>query len=398
MFDRLLFKNEPDYGSLINVGALAESLLFYGHVELICNSATLEHLCRRIPPIVFLDLISSERITVYLLRDQLAVQTQQRDSKRPLHCLVKMSSHKPTFEESAERAIDRCTADNRVSRAIVKRLHPLGHETFDSRDAMSALLDHENTSRLVTAALTTLVPAGSLPASVEFALSRDGEGLVLATNLDLEELDRLYHLRVPITHSSINPAWLISLLQGAKESLHFAAMFRSQMANGRIEQSILSEELSLISQKLRADAAAKIQAFSNVAMQGHSVQEAINRDLVSFREFTKLLDRADKFKEWISTRPPGRDLLQEYYREVTAGTWIERLPGKTFRWLVFTGLGAAVDSQLGTGVAATASAQGLSAFDTFLLDRLIGGWRPSQFVEAEIMPLVTRSDPENTTN
>jgi hypothetical protein len=68
--------------------------------------------------------------------------------------------------------------------------------------------------------------------------------------------------------------------------------------------------------------------------------------------------------------------------------WADKLPPKTLRWLLFTGgglaLGAAFTNPLTGAIAGTA----LSLADSFLLDKLIKGWRPSQFIEGPLKDFV----------
>ena len=77
---------------------------------------------------------------------------------------------------------------------------------------------------------------------------------------------------------------------------------------------------------------------------------------------------------------PDGGLLRTYYRDVTASSWVDKLPGKSLRFIFFTGAGILLDVA-GTGGVGTAIGVAASAADTFLLDRMIQGWKPNQFVE-----------------
>jgi hypothetical protein len=56
MFDAITYKNAIGPGPLIDIGALAEGLLFYGRVAIVGNSGTVRDLLGRIPPLVLLSL------------------------------------------------------------------------------------------------------------------------------------------------------------------------------------------------------------------------------------------------------------------------------------------------------------------------------------------------------
>ena len=79
--------------------------------------------------------------------------------------------------------------------------------------------------------------------------------------------------------------------------------------------------------------------------------------------------------------------MREYFKSVTAGSWIDRLGTKASRWIITTGLATAVETLYPTGLA-MAAAQGASLFDATLLDRVLKGWRPNQFVEGRLADFV----------
>ena len=108
--------------------------------------------------------------------------------------------------------------------------------------------------------------------------------------------------------------------------------------------------------------------------------------MLEFSSVVKLLDSADKFRHWLHQQPPDSDLLRAYYQETVKESWVEKLPAKSTRWSVFTGIGLGLDA-LGAGGLGTAAATALSAVDAFVLDKLIKGWKPHQFVEKDLKAL-----------
>jgi hypothetical protein len=72
---------------------------------------------------------------------------------------------------------------------------------------------------------------------------------------------------------------------------------------------------------------------------------------------------------------------------VTQSTWVDKLPSKTIRWLLFSGAGLGLDA-MGAGGVGTALGIGLGAVDSFFLDSILKGWKPNQFVEGSLAPFV----------
>ena len=88
------------------------------------------------------------------------------------------------------------------------------------------------------------------------------------------------------------------------------------------------------------------------------------------------MDDADKFKEWLAGTNPDVGLVQSYIEEVKKKSWVEQLPGKAVRFAVASGVSAAVGA-----IGGLAYSLGVGATNTFLLDRVLKGWRPNQFID-----------------
>ena len=82
-------------------------------------------------------------------------------------------------------------------------------------------------------------------------------------------------------------------------------------------------------------------------------------------------------------QPENTDLRKAYLSEVTKLGWADKLPRKMARWALFTAAGNVL-SLLAGPVVGTAGSIGLSALDTFVVDKLTQGWRPNQFVEGPL--------------
>jgi hypothetical protein len=133
------------------------------------------------------------------------------------------------------------------------------------------------------------------------------------------------------------------------------------------------------------NAAALFQEF--VFDDARAVAEAVRRGSFSLADVLSILPKVAKFKEWLGSEAAQRDLIKAYFREAVRPTWVDKLPPKTLRWFLFTGAGVGLDATIGGGLG-TVTGIGLGAIDTFLLDRLLKGWKPSQFVDDHLRKLV----------
>lgn len=118
-----------------------------------------------------------------------------------------------------------------------------------------------------------------------------------------------------------------------------------------------------------------------------SLQLALTSGKRTFDEFLEVLRRAERFKTWIKAQSTDSNLLKSYHREISTKSFIDRLPGKTSRFALFTGLGLAADLTI-TGGLGTAAGVTVSAADQFLVEKLGFGWKPHHFVAGPLRDFV----------
>lgn len=75
-------------------------------------------------------------------------------------------------------------------------------------------------------------------------------------------------------------------------------------------------------------------------------------------------------------------LVHAYMRDVTAEGRITKLPSKTLRYVLGSIVGA-VSPVVGLG---------LSAVDSLLIEKLLGGWRPSHFIDTRLKPFLSERE------
>ena len=134
----------------------------------------------------------------------------------------------------------------------------------------------------------------------------------------------------------------------------------------------------------------QIQAFEDLVFrESRCIREAVNSGERTFDDVLRLVTAGPKFKEWLKKSSQDGDLVKEYCREVTQAEWAEKLPPKSARFAIF-GAASTAASFLLTPLAGAAVGIGLSAGDYFLLDKVIKGWKPNQFVNGPLKDFVGR--------
>lgn len=390
MFDAIAYKNAIGPGPLIDIGALAEGLLFYGRVAIVGNSGTVRDLLSRIPPFVLLSLLRDGRLEFHYLADQIGVSTTPLSNGKSLHSLVRFSSPDHTIEKVGPQAFKDAaggTSQAKIGASQFTRLlRPLDHSAFDQESILQAIADNRATELSISSLVHEVVPAFALSEETHFKIERENQGFYVDTNLDFGVLNKFYHQVVPSSHSSLSEAYFLALIQGAYEATFFAAMLDTEVAVHPIERAVQARAVEAVARR-HTDNQTQIESFTDLTLSNcHAIREAVNSGAVPFSSVVRLLDSADKFRHWLHQQPLDANIVRAYYQETVKESWVEKLPGKSTRWSIFTGIGLGLDA-LGVGGLGTVAGVAASAVDSFVLDKLIKGWKPHQFVEKDLKSL-----------
>ncbi len=166
---------------------------------------------------------------------------------------------------------------------------------------------------------------------------------------------------------------------GARIETFYASEYMASFVTDPVSHLLMRRRFTDLIRRRERDVT-ELDLFSDFYLQGANVRDAINSGERTFKDAITILKKAKSFKEWLKGQNPDNALAAEYHRAVADGSWIESTPAKVIRWGFTGGLSAAVSAfaDLGTG---TVVGLGLTAFDALLIERLLGGWRPDQFVE-----------------
>jgi hypothetical protein len=176
----------------------------------------------------------------------------------------------------------------------------------------------------------------------------------------------------------------------ARGDWYFASRFSSEVATNSVHSVVFKLKFDELL-KTRTKSDSQISTFQDFVFDdGRALREAINSGGRSFADLRRVLSSATKFRDWLKNRDPDQELVKAYFREVTKGSWVDRLPVKCVRWSIFTGLGLVADA-LGAGGIGTLA---ISGADAFLLDRLLKGWKPNQFIDDSLKTFIAKNDPK----
>lgn len=397
MFERAVFRSSNwtiDFD--IDLGRLAEALLFYGDVELLLDRANLSGLLKAVGPGTLIRLVRTPGVRAHFVDDATGAATENNgftthsfltfsaaanEKRRPFQ------NKEEKIEEIFRRALGNTWPSRKQARFIAQFVEEasfgagLAGVTLMS-DAKRDVFDRDYLHKGVGEILREKIPHVALPSQFRFqAVEFDGRFLI-DTDLDFSVLEREYEKIWPRTHSSLTPAAiLVEILEG-----RVALGLGSNLKGDVIASDITSKLLKLRVDKSVANIDStrrQINMFEEYALNGKNVRDAINIGGRSLDEFLDLLEGAGKFKKWIAGRSDDQDLAKDYVNELGSTGWLNTLPAKMMRYLVFSGASLLAGAALSPVVGAV-TGLGLGVADNFLVDRMIGGWKPNHFVSRDL--------------
>jgi len=393
MFQSICFTDRVGIGPPIDLGFLAEATLFYETVHIVATPHTLNHLLDVVGPFVLYDYLADGLLTIHYQDDRLAIKTENTGSSFEKHEIVKMSAPKHAREVYLPKLFYEKSVRSGKGRVLGKRfaelIKPIDHTAFDPALLKSALLDEAFLQRAIAEYCALNAPKYELPNDFHFSVEEHGDRFRVNTNLDFVALNQAYHQRIPKKHSSLSPAYLLLHLQHAWDDLHFSSLLNAEIATNPVNSIAYRLKLERIANS-STRASSEIHSFSDLVFgDSNAIGEALLSGQKSFSEWRKVLHQADKYREWLRNQEPEVGLIKAYYKEATKQTWAEKQPAKSFRWVIFTGIGVLADAA-GAGGIGTAAGVAVSGADAFLLDKLLIWWKPSQFIEGPLRNFVER--------
>ena len=381
----------------LDIGLLAETMLYYDSVTVIADHQVWRDLVNRVTPSVLRECMECGYLRVQYLQSRAGIHTKNADSPFARHSVVFIQAPKYQWSEYGPRAISSAMGcSTKGGKRFLRHINDFVDSTFLSDDLRIGTLEDFSNGQYVeeaaAALVSELVPTFERPRDFRFRIHREGDTFVIDTNIDFETLNATHHLTVSPKHSSVTPGILLAHLLDVRQDWFFSSQLESEVTTDSVRSVIYKLKFQeLISR--RSASGEQIEIFQDtVFSDSKAISEAINSGERTFPEFWRVLSKGSRFKEWLRGKERDQSLLREYVQEVTSDSWIDSLPAKGVRWSVFTGLGLLADLTT-SPVVGKAIGSLLSGSDTFLVDKLVKGWKPNQFINKIGREFVQRPNP-----
>lgn len=396
MFNSIIIRKSLPGSADVDIGLMAECLLFYEKVHVIADMAMLRKIVGHIGLDVLEGLINQDHIILSFSPFLTGTRTTAEFTLQECfdYCsFIKVpgKNRKPDFEALFFEMLEKGSGKKGKSRRVGNRIFsniaiiepdkivPIkkGIPEIARRD-----LDNEEfLSSAIKIAIQHLAPGFTLPRNWEFKIFRHRNGFNIRTNIDLEKLNEMRSKdHFPDPKSELTRSYLLDTILKANEDLFLSAHFESEIVTKSITSSIIELKFSNVIKKAKKSDEDRILFQKVVLPEAKIIREVINEGKKEFKEILPLLEKSKKFKHWLQQKDDSATIIKEYYRSISEKSWIEKLPSKLLRFSLFTGVGVLADIFI-TGGLGTLAGVTLGFGDNFIVEKLAKGWKPDQYID-----------------
>lgn len=396
MFESVSFARDGIIGGSVDFGQLAEALVFYQEVHFLADQETFAALVRTCGSDVVLELCQMGNLKIHYSENTTAVGTHDISTPLERHGLVTIKAQGQNFLNHATKFLEEFCGPsgrgfNKTLRSFQKVVTPFEYPKSTLERLQSDLTERDYIRATVRGLLSALVPEYIQPDPLLFdIIVGDAGEFRVETNIDFVEANVSYHKRVSAKDASLSSAFILACLLSTRSNLEMASGLSSDLALGPMSSVVSANRLaSLVNIHDKNQQA--IERFAELVVNdSRAIAQAVNNRQRTFVDVLRLVQQGAKFKDWLRKQGTSTDLNQEYCREVSRVDWAEKLPPKSVRWLLINLAGWAIGAAVSPTIAPL-TALGISAADMFLLDKLLKGWRPNQFIEGPLKKFIKAS-------
>jgi hypothetical protein len=395
MFEKIVLRRS-ETGTGITAGQIAEALLFYQNAHMVIDMGSFGQLIRQIGTGTLLSLLQRGDCTAVYCEETLGTHSQ---SVGPMHAhsfiAFTVTGHDGIgmFKSREERVAYMLSTQGlpssdakRFAKAFLRAV-PARKLSGDfylrggvTEAARRDLDDHAFVRAAADKALSLTPGAEAMGKALRFDILDSDLGMYVLNNIDFEAINRRRAgLQTPLEPLTV--AHILTHILEARADLTLASFYGGDFISSEVTSAIVQLRYGEILRRRQLNESERV-SFHQVTLPDYpSLRETIDSGQRSFKDFLLLLDKATRFKEWLKTVSVDEGLLRTYVNDVSKEGWIQSVPAKTVRYL-FTQALEAQSPIIGTAA---------SIADNFVVDKLLGGWRPNHFVDNRLGPFLTHS-------
>lgn len=388
MFEKICIKSRNLTEENLDISFLIDTMLFYGEVNVLAHTAEVRELLKFFDEETLRLLIQSGRMKLHIRQNMIGTANLPghdyfsygvglfHGNNITVHNIL-YTAHKLMVNNSVQNMK---FADSFAGLVQSHTYEPIVNELIDA--------DFQNTSYLteaITEMIRSEVPEYFPSEPIRFDIEKEDKSIPLFTtsysvhtNIDLKKLNTLRAQKGLYTMPNFC-SFLLILAETCGDN-YLSAQFESEFATNRLNSSLMDIQMADAIKRTHRSLEELIEFKKHVLTGCPSLGQAFINGQINGEQLIRLLEEGDRFRTWLKGRPDDADLVNQYLIECLAPTLSDKKIVKTIRFGITTLLGF-----MPVVGAIT------SAFDTFIFDKLLKGWKPNHFIKDQLEPLLRQN-------
>lgn len=396
MFDKICIKSKEVENQKIDISFLIDSMLFYGKVIVLATKEEITTLLLHFGEDLLHELIISGRLDLRI-RENILGSMIFPDGR---YNIGLMESREKTYSNILYQAHRELTKNSFKNSKFADHFSKITKPFQYSEDISNQIKSDFSNKNLITNSLpiylNNFYPTFKIPEKLEINIWKNGdyhgiEAFSLESNIDLTKINEISKSTYGTDHPNFDFSGYLLTLSESKGDIFISSHMESELVTTSLNSSLINLQFQDIIQK-RLKSQENINLFEKYELiEYHTIGESYVNGFVSKGDLLNLLNKADKYRGWLSGIPDNLVLYEEYRKAVSEKTIAEKLPIKHIKFALIEGIGIYLDL-MGAGGLGTGIASGLSTIDHIFLDKLMRGWKPNHFIDETLKPLTKKKN------
>lgn len=387
MFEKICIKSKDLDNQKVDIAFLIETMFFYKKVILLAHREEIKTLLLYFGEDTLYEFIKSGRLDLKIRKGALGALKLQ-ENRTGINLFASATETKNGILYQAHREFVKNSLKNSSFASKFNDITTIFEYDNEIIEHIKNDFNNQDLQKiLLSKYLEYNVPDFTIPNNLELEIIKDQEKdspfetYKINSNLDLDAVNQIHRLT---NQYDLDYSGYFLAMGEAKGDIYIASKFESEIVTSDLYSNFINVHLNeLVRRRLKSQE--NINLFNDYILSNcHTIGDAFVQGYISKLELLKLFEKADKFKDWLGKISENKNIIGEYHKAVTEKTIADKLPTKAVRFAIFEFIGIGLDLA-GTGGIGIAIASGLSAIDSFYLNKLIKGWKPNQFVDKTLI-------------
>lgn len=351
-----------------NIGQIAESLLFYRQVNFLVKEENLISLLLEIDTETLIRLIDNHNLSIVFVESHLQLATKMKGRFNQIG-VAAYSPDLPLEQIIWKSLVEKYGNSSKTKQYIdevSQRIKLYKHSSEITNKILGDYLDKDYLNDSMQAVNVQIIGDYKKPT---FEVIRDSDTSYIIKDYIIEPSQKI--------NNEIGLIEGLNFLLEARELIELGALFNSEiLTNDSISKVI---QLSFNRLKRNVNNVETFKTFQKVFVNNAAnIPNLINNSPDLLNDYLKILEKANRFREWLDSVDENSNLLSEYYKAVSSETWLEKGPVKNFKWIFDIGI-STILGLINPAIGVVYS--GLSGAADKIAENL---WKPNMFVDKEL--------------